>query len=269
MSSSALHISKSNAEKISTGIISVEGLNVWSKNHHILKDVSIEIPKNKITCIIGPSGSGKSTLLRTINRINDVSSDLTHAGSIRFQGINVLDDSTDITRLRSNVGMVFQKPCVFPKSIQANVLFGRQASKKMPQDEELLLTEKLLTQVGLWKETAHRLDDTAYSLSLGQQQRLCIARSLAVEPKVLLMDEPTSSLDPISSKAIEMLCASLKDDLSIVFVTHNIAQAKRIADHLIFLCDGEIIESGSVKQLLTAPKRIETLNYLNNQVCDC
>jgi len=235
----------------------------------ILKDINLNIPKNQITCIIGPSGSGKSTLIRSINRINDDVVGFEKQGEIHFQNASIFKKKIDVPKLRKDIGMVFQKPCVFPKSISANVLYGIQHSKKLSKQQKIQLVEKQLKAASLWEEVSQRLNDRGSSLSIGQQQRLCIARTLAMEPQVILLDEPTSSLDPISSRAIEEMMLELKTKYTIVFVTHNIQQAKRIADRIVFMCEGEIIEQGSAKTILTRAKDPRTRNYLMDEYCDC
>lgn len=249
--------------------VSVNNFNTWFFDSHILSDVSVNFQKNKINCIIGPSGSGKSTLIRCINRINDGIEGFDSKGIIHFENRNIFDKSIDVTNLRKEIGMVFQKPCVFPKSISCNVLFGIQHIKKLSKIKKRQIVEEYLRVVSLWEEVLHRLNDHASSLSIGQQQRLAIARTLAVEPKVILLDEPTSSIDPISTRAIENLMLQLKEKYTIIFVTHNIKQAKRIADYLVFLCDGKIIEQGSKEKLFTCPESDQTKTYLNSEYCKC
>ncbi len=249
--------------------ITVNNFHVWYRDVHILNDVSVAFEKQKINCIIGPSGSGKSTLIRSINRMNDEVEGFASSGSIDFANHIVSGKAVDVTKLRTEIGMVFQKPCVFPKSICENVLFGIQHLKKMSRQERLQIVEDTLKSVSLWKEVSHRLNEKAGSLSIGQQQRLCIARSLAVKPKVILLDEPTSSLDPVATRAIEDLMLNLKQKYTIIFVTHNIQQAKRIADHLIFMCEGQIIEQGGKQKLFTNPEKQQTRAYLNDEYCDC
>lgn len=250
-------------------VLNISDFNVWISDNHILNNIRLTIPKNKITCIIGPSGSGKSTLIRSINRINDDVEKLTVTGKIEFNGLNIYDKKTDIAQLRSEIGMVFQKPCVFPKSISKNVLFGIQHQQKINKIDAFNIVENNLRAVSLWKEVSHRLNDKAVSLSVGQQQRLCIARTLALKPKLILMDEPTSSLDPVSTRSIEKMLLELKKSYSIVFVTHNIQQAKRLADKLLFICDGEIIEQGPAEKLFNNPDNNKTRAYLNDEYCDC
>lgn len=267
--SSSLKILHSKADEQSGSIINTSAFNVWIKDAHILDGINISIPKNRITCIVGPSGSGKSTLVRSLNRINDEISGIKIQGNAHFEGSDIYDENTDTALLRSKIGMVFQKPCVFPKSISENVLFGIQHQKKLTKIEKLEIVEENLKAVSLWKEVSHRLNNPASSLSIGQQQRLCIARTLAVKPQVILMDEPTSSLDPVSGRAVEETILKLKEKYTLVFVTHNIQQAERIADHLVFLCDGKIIEQGPVNKLFQNPESARTKEYLKNEFCDC
>lgn len=249
--------------------LQVESLSVWIEESLILKEVNLDIRKNSINCIVGPSGAGKSTLIRCFNRINDEKNDFHLQGAIYFNDLNIYGSDVNATQLRTQIGMVFQKPAVFPKSIRENVLFGIRHHKKLNRLEKLQIVEKKLKAVSLWQEVSHRLDDSAISLSAGQQQRLCLARTLAVDPQVILLDEPTSALDPISSKAIEDLMLKMKEDYTIVFVTHNIQQASRIADQIIFMCEGEIIESGSREQMFTNPGNEQTRSYLTDNYCDC
>jgi len=266
---SSLKIIHSKADTEPEAILKTSGFNVWINDAHILNDINITIPKNKITCIVGPSGSGKSTLVRSFNRINDDIAGIKNIGKVQFNNNDILNPETDTALLRSKIGMVFQKPCVFPKSIAANVLFGIQYQRKLSEIERLEIVEENLKAVSLWKEVSHRLNNPASSLSLGQQQRLCIARTLAVKPEVILMDEPTSSLDPVSGRAVEETILKLKEKYTLVFVTHNIQQAERIADHLVFLCDAKIIEQGPVNKLFQNPENSRTKDYLNNEFCDC
>ncbi|RMF69846.1 MAG: phosphate ABC transporter ATP-binding protein, partial [Calditrichaeota bacterium] len=235
----------------------------------VLREIELTLREFQVNCIVGPSGSGKSTLIRSINRMNDEVEGYVCKGAIRVNGRNILSRSENVARLRTEVGMVFQKPCVFPKSIAENVLFGLQHLRKLSKHERLEVVEENLKAASLWREVRHRLNDPASSLSMGQQQRLCIARTLAVKPKIILLDEPTSSLDPVSTRAIESLMLELKKNYTIVFVTHNIQQARRIADYLIFLCNGQIIEQGPKERLFLHPEKEQTRKYLNEEYCDC
>lgn len=252
-----------------TEAISLRNLDAWFADSHVLRHINLDFRKNQINCIIGPSGSGKSTLIRSINRINDDTGNYHATGEIIWQQGNILASDVDLANLRTQIGMVFQKPCVFPKSIAENVLFGIQHLKTLSRQEKAEILEENLKAAALWKEISHRLDDMAGFLSLGQQQRLCIARTLAVKPKVIMLDEPTSSLDPAATRAIEDLLLALKEHYTIIFVTHNIQQARRIADQLIFICNGEIIESGTKERLFSSPEKELTQKYLNEEYCDC
>ncbi len=249
--------------------IQVRNLNVWFGDRHILRDVHADFLAHRINGIIGPSGSGKSTLVRCLNRMNDEVEGFTAKGTITLDGRNILAPGVDAAQLRQAVGMVFQKPCVFPRSIAENVLFGVQNRRKLSRTERSARVEETLRAVALWNEVQHRLLDPAASLSLGQQQRLCLARTLAIKPRVILLDEPTSSLDPVSARAIEDLMLALKERYTLVFVTHNIQQARRVADHLVFLCNGRVIEQGPKEQLFQHPQREATRKYLNEEYCDC
>ncbi len=250
-------------------ILDISDFNVSINKTRILKNINLQIPKNQITCIIGPSGGGKSTLIRSINRINDDVVGYEQQGDIRFQNDSIFKRNLDVADLRKQIGMVFQKPCVFPKSISENVLFGIQHSIKLSKIEKAEIVEKQLKAAALWNEVSQRLEQKGSSLSIGQQQRLCIARTLAMEPQVILLDEPTSSLDPVSTRAIEEMMLKLKKTYTIVFVTHNIQQAKRIADRIVFMCDGEIIEQGTANEIFTKSQNPKTRSYLIDEYCDC
>ncbi|MFT6850814.1 MAG: phosphate transport system ATP-binding protein [Sphingobacteriales bacterium] len=250
-------------------IIDVKNFKVFFNDLQVLKNINLSFPQNSITCIIGPSGGGKSTLLRSLNRINDEVEGFSCQGELILENENVYDKKHKPEDLRAKVGMVFQRPCVFPKSIAENVLFGLSFQKKLSRQERAIIVEESLRAVGLWSETSHRLKSSATSLSIGQQQRLCIARTITVKPKVLLLDEPTSSLDPVSALAIEKLMLELKKEYSIIFVTHNIQQASRIADNIVFLCDGKVIEAGPKSQMFENPSNEKTRSYLNSEFCDC
>ena len=239
-------------------------LNVYINGAQILKDVNVSIPKNKITCIIGPSGCGKSTLLRTFNRLNDHVEGLKMKGEVNLGDSNILAaDSSKLSELRRNIGLVPQRPCPLPMSIYGNVAYGCRIHGIRNRKKLDSIVEHYLRAVGLWEEVKDRLKSPAAKLSGGQQQRLCLARSLAVEPSYLLADESTSALDPISSKKVEQLFTELKKDYSIVMVTHTLRQALRIADHIIFMYLGEVIEEGSAEEVFKHPKHELTKKYLN------
>ncbi len=244
-------------------------LNVWFNDSHVLKDIKTNFEQNSITGIIGPSGSGKSTLIRSLNRINDEMEGFRYTGEIRFNNINIYSKDLAVHDIRKQIGMIFQKPCIFPKSIFENVLFGIRHLTKLTKDLAHDIVEENLKAVSLWKEVSGRLHNKAITLSLGQQQRLCIARALAIKPEVILMDEPTSALDPVSTLAIEDLIKKLKKKYTIVFVTHNIEQAKRISDNIIFICEGKIIEQGSNEKIFSNPCQQQTKDYLERNICEC
>ena len=248
--------------------VSFHNFGAWFDNNCILSNISINVPHRSVTCIVGPSGSGKSTLLRSLNRINEDTPGFSTRGEMRVAGKSIESDFPDITDLRRHVCMVFQRPCVFPCSIAENVLFGVR-DKKLSQEDKKELIEETLRAASLWPEVHNRLDDSAMSLSLGQQQRLCIARTLAVKPDVILLDEPTASVDPVSARSIEESIKALADRHTVIMVTHDLRQTRRVANHVVFLCDGELIESGDVKHMFSAEASSKTNAYLNEEFCDC
>jgi phosphate transport system ATP-binding protein len=233
--------------------------------NHALKNVSLEIMENRITALIGPSGCGKSTFIRTINRMYEHVMDTKIKGTIHLDKENVLGPEYDVTELRKKVGMVFQKPNPFPKTIYENVIYGPRKHGLKSKSQLDLIVEKSLRKAALWYEVKDRLHTSALSLSGGQQQRLCIARCLAVEPEVLLMDEPTSALDPIATLKIEELFQSLRNEYTIVIVTHSMQQAARISDNTAFFLNGEIIESGKTDDLFTKPNDSRTEDYITGR----
>ena len=246
-------------------VISVKKLCLWYGSHQALKDISIEIPKNSITALIGPSGCGKSTFLKTLNRMNDLVADVKISGSVKYNGTDIFDPSTDVNELRRQIGMVFQKPNPFPMSIYDNVAYGPRTHgirNKVKLDD---IVERSLIDAAIWDEVKDRLKKNALGLSGGQQQRLCIARALAVEPEVLLMDEPTSALDPISTSKIEELAMQLKDKYTIVIVTHNMQQAVRISDNTAFFLLGELIEYGGTEHIFSQPEDKRTEDYITGR----
>jgi phosphate transport system ATP-binding protein len=242
--------------------IRTSNLNLHFGDNHVLKDVNMEIEEKKVTAIIGPSGCGKSTLLRTFNRMNDYVDKLKISGTIMIGDKDIYQDKIDLSRLRAKVGMVFQKPNPFPKTIFKNVAFGLEIQGKHSKCEIFSIVEESLRAAWLWDEVKDRLHSPAMSLSGGQQQRLCIARALANCPEVILLDEPTSALDPQSTTKIEELCLALKDRVSILIVTHNIAQAGRISDYTAFMYLGELVEFGETEKVFTVPKDKRTEAYL-------
>lgn len=250
-------------------IVTIRSLHIWFGKAHIIKNIHTHFLSKQINGIVGPSGSGKSTLIRSINRMNDEVTGHVREGAVYVNNRDIYTADQNVVSLRTEVGMVFQKPSIFPMSIADNVLFGIRHHRKLSKHEQLQTVEDNLKAVSLWHEVRHRLDDRAGSLSIGQQQRLCIARTLAVKPSVILLDEPTSSLDPVSARAIEDLMVELKQNYTIILVTHNIQQANRIADQLTFLCDGQLIEQGSKERLFSNPQNEQTQKYLNEEFCDC
>ena len=231
----------------------------------VLEDLDLLIPEKKVVGIVGSSGSGKTTLLRTICRMNDRVTGFHVQGRIQVGGNDIYEKGMDVYHLRRKVGMVFQSPCVFPKSIFENVIFALKRLRPQLKKEFVPIAEKAFKEVFLWDEVKDRLHKPASILSLGQQQRLAIARSLVIQPEILLMDEPTSSLDPKSSEAIEELISSLKTRHTIALVTHNLSQARRIADDLIFLHQGRIWDSGCTTEMFENPTRPETLDFLTRR----
>ncbi len=241
----------------------VHGLNVYIKDHHILKNVDLELPAKKITCIIGPSGCGKTTLLKTMNRLTDSVEGIRIEGRIILGKEDIVSANNDITDLRRRIGLVSQKPCPLPMSIAENIAYGCRIHGITDKRKLRMVVQYYLEAAGLWDEVKDRLKSPASRLSIGQQQRLCLARSLAVEPQFILADEATSSLDPISSNNVEELFVRLKRDYSIIMVTHTLRQARRIADHVVFMYLGEVIESGPAEQLFNDPQHELTKRYLS------
>ena len=246
-------------------ILSVQDLCLWYGSHQALKDINIEIPEKSITALIGPSGCGKSTFLKTIDRMNDLIPDVKITGSIKYKGEDIFEPSVDVSELRRQVGMVFQKPNPFPMSIYDNIAYGPRTHGVKSRAKLDEIVEQSLRGAAIWDEVKDRLKKNALGLSGGQQQRLCIARALAVEPEVLLMDEPTSALDPISTSKIEELAMELKDRYTIVIVTHNMQQAVRISDHTAFFLLGELVEYGETEKLFSQPWDKRTEDYITGR----
>ena len=246
-------------------ILSVKDLNLWYGEHQALKNISLDIPEKSITALIGPSGCGKSTFLKTLNRMNDLVPGVRITGSVQYRGEDIYAPTTDVSELRRQVGMVFQKPNPFPMSIYDNVAYGPRThgiTSKAKLDD---IVERSLRGAAIWDEVKDRLKKNALGLSGGQQQRLCIARALAVEPEVLLMDEPTSALDPISTSKIEDLAVQLKEKYTIVIVTHNMQQAVRISDNTAFFLLGDLVEFGSTEQIFSNPHDKRTEDYITGR----
>ena len=247
--------------------LSVEHLNLSIDDRPILKNIDLVFPENKITCIVGPSGCGKSTLLKTLNRLIDNVDNVKVDGKIMIGDKNIIGAGySDLIELRRRIGLVPQRPCPLPMSIFDNVAYGCRIHGMHPKKKELAdVVEHYLTEVGLWEEVKDRLQSSAMRLSIGQQQRLCIARALAVEPEVILMDEPTSALDPISTSKIEELAMDLKDRYTIIIVTHNMQQAARISDKTAFFLLGEMVEFDKTETLFSVPKDKRTEDYITGR----
>ena len=248
-----------------SNIITVKDMCLWYGDHQALKNVNIEIPQKSITAFIGPSGCGKSTFLKTLNRMNDLIPGVKITGDIRYEGTDIFSKEVDVNNLRKEIGMVFQKPNPFPMSIYDNIAYGPRThgiTNKVQLDE---IVERALRDAAIWDEAKDRLKKNALGMSGGQQQRLCIARALAVQPKILLMDEPTSALDPISTSRIEELVMELKETYTIVMVTHNMQQAVRVSDHTAFFLLGELVEFGKTDDIFSQPKDQRTEDYITGR----
>ena len=244
--------------------ISVKDLNLYYGDFHALKDINMEIPENQITAFIGPSGCGKSTFLKTLNRMNDLVEDCKITGDVKLGDENIYGD-IDVNHLRKRVGMVFQSPNPFPMSIYDNIAYGPRTHGIKSKSQLDAIVEKSLKQAAIWEELKDRLKKSALGLSGGQQQRLCIARALAVEPEVILMDEPTSALDPISTSRIEDLAIELKNQYTIIMVTHNMQQATRISDKTAFFLLGQTVEFNDTEKLFSVPQDQRTENYITGR----
>ncbi len=242
--------------------IVVDHLDVTIQNNRILKDVSVEIPDRKITCIIGPSGCGKSTLLKSLNRLLDYNEDVKISGQVLMDGETLYAPGVEITHIRRKMGLLSQRPCPLPMSIYNNIAYGCRIHGIRNRKKLNMIVRYYLESVGLWEEVKDRLHTPAARMSIGQQQRLCLARGLAVEPQFILADEATSALDPISSKTIEDLFLKLREEYAVVLVTHTLRQARRIADYVIFMYMGEIIEAGPAEQIFNNPQQELTQKYL-------
>jgi phosphate transport system ATP-binding protein len=259
-------------------VLSVEDLNVWYGDEHAIKDISMDIPEESVTALIGPSGCGKSTFLRCLNRMNDRIKEAEVEGTVEFNGENIYDDNANLVELRKRIGMVFQHPNPFPKSIRENISYGPRkhgdinrglVARLLGRDDkeaEDELVEECLRDAALWEEVSDRLEDNALGLSGGQQQRLCIARCLAVDPEIILMDEPASALDPIATAKIEDLIEELATEYTVVIVTHNMQQAARISDQTaVFLTGGELVEYGDTEQVFENPQSQRVEDYITGK----
>ena len=250
---------------IAMNIICAKKLCLYYGDFQALKDIDLDVPVREITALIGPSGCGKSTFLRTLNRMNDLIQGVKITGAVTYHGEDIYAGQTDVTALRKSIGMVFQKPNPFPMSIYDNVAYGPKLHDNLSKADLNDLVERSLRGAALWDEVKDRLKKSALSLSGGQQQRLCIARALSVSPDVLLMDEPTSALDPASTMKIEELMGQLKQDYTVVIVTHNMQQAARISDRTAFFLTGDLVESGKTDDIFTMPKDKRTEDYITGR----
>jgi phosphate transport system ATP-binding protein len=254
-----------NIETVPDPKIMIRNLNFHYGTYRALKDINLNIPEKMVTAFIGPSGCGKSTLLRTLNRMYQLYPKQKATGEILLDGVNILDSKQDLNMLRAKIGMVFQKPTPFPMSILDNIAFGVKLYENLSKHEMEARVEWALRKAALWNEVKDILKQNGTSLSGGQQQRLCIARAIAVKPQVLLLDEPTSALDPISTAHIEKLIDELKEDFTIVIVTHNMQQAARISDYTAYMYLGDLVELGETSAVFTNPKRKETEDYITGR----
>ena len=243
----------------------ISNLNLWYGAHHALHDINIDIPANQVTALIGPSGCGKSTFLKTLNRMQDLVENVRIEGQVLFNGQDIYGSKVDVTALRKNVGMVFQKPNPFPMSIYENVAYGPKVHGIRNKEQLDAIVEESLRGAALWNEVKDRLKKSALGLSGGQQQRLCIARALAVKPQVLLLDESTSALDPISTGQVEELVGELKEKYTVIMVTHNKQQAVRVSDHAAFFLLGDLVEFAPTGQLFNYPQDKRTADYVSGR----
>ncbi len=246
-------------------ILTTRGLNLYYGDSQALIDVSISVPRNRVTALIGPSGCGKSTLLRCFNRMNDLVDNVKITGEILFEGKNITGSDTDVVELRKKIGMVFQKPNPFPSSVYDNIAYGPRIHGMRDRKTLDGIVESSLKKAALWGEVKDRLHDSAMGLSGGQQQRLCIARTLAVEPEIILMDEPCSALDPIATSKIEDLIDELKKNYTVIIVTHNMQQAARVSDYTGFMYLGKMIEFDETSQIFESPQEEMTNNYITGR----
>jgi len=255
-----------NTAKISIGEkIHARDLNVWFGDNHVIKNVTVGLKPNAVTAVMGPSGCGKTTFIRAINRLNELTESSRTTGEVYIDGENIYSKEIDVFRLRRRVGMVFQKPNPFPKSIFDNIAFGPRIHKIADGEALQKIVEGSLKEAALWNEVKDRLKDSAFDLSGGQQQRLCIARALAVNPDIILMDEPCSALDPAATTKIETLMRKLAEKYTVIIVTHNMQQAARVSDFTVFLYLGELVEYGSTKSVFENPKSEMTEKYITGE----
>jgi phosphate transport system ATP-binding protein len=253
--------------KTSNYQIETKNLNVYYHNNNALKNINIKIPAKQITAVIGPSGCGKTTLLKSFSRLLEIQEDVKILGEILVDGENILDrKASEVPDIRKKMGLLSQKPYPLPMSIYENVAYGLKIHNNVSEDKIDETIEGCLREAGLWDEVKHRLDDPATQLSVGQQQRLCLARAIAVKPEVLLCDEPTSALDPTAAQQIEKLLLKLKQEYTVVLVTHTLRQAKRLADYVVFLYFGEVVEQGPANEVFNNPKDPRTKAYMEGDI---
>jgi phosphate transport system ATP-binding protein len=250
----------------STPHISVRNLDIHIGKDHILKNINLDIPKNKLTSVIGPSGCGKSTLLRTLNRLLERTEGVAIHGEVLLNGENIYGNNADVTQIRQKMGLLSQRPFPLPMSIFENIVYGPKLHNYIRKKTQKEMVERFLKATHLWEEVKDRLHSPASGLSIGQQQRLCLARGLAVNPEIILGDEPTSALDPISSQRVEELFMQLKNEYTIVLVTHILRQAKRISDYVVFMYLGEVIEYGPAEEIFLNPKMDLTKEYMKGGI---
>ena len=246
-------------------VIKAVGLTLGFGKATILSDISLDVQRGVVTALLGPTGSGKTTLLRTLNRMNDKVTGYRHSGDVLLDGHSIWNPGVDAMSLRRKVGMLFQRPNPFPMSIMDNVVAGVRAHRMASRAQLKSVAEKRLTEVGLWDAVSTRLKDSPFRLSGGQQQLLCLARALAIDPEVLLLDEPTSSIDPVATESIEALIRTLIPRLTVVIVTHNLAQARRVSDRTVFLNKGRLVEHGDTRQIFENPAEEETAHYVTGR----
>lgn len=246
-------------------IIETKDLKLWYGDHQVLKGITMDIPEHQITALIGPSGCGKSTFLKTLNRMNDLVENVRITGEVKYDGKDIFSSNANVNELRKEIGMVFQKPNPFPKTIHENITYGPKLHGQKDKKKLEEIVERTLREVGLWEEVKDRLHKSALGLSGGQQQRLCIARCLSVEPEVILMDEPTSALDPVATTKIEALVQDLASKYTIVIVTHNMQQAARISNRTAFFLTGEILEIDDTEKIFTNPSNPKTEEYITGR----
>ena len=247
-------------------IVKLQNLYVGFGEQEILHGVSVDFPAQRISTILGPTGCGKTTLLRTLNRLNELVPNFHLQGRVELDGLDIYKDMRDVRDVHRRIGMLFQRPNPFPQSIEENIAIGLRAHRIVARQEIHLEVERQLREVGLWEAVKDKLDESPFGLSGGQQQLLCLARTLAVHPEVILLDEPTSSLDPISTQRVEDLLTALKQRVTIIMVTHNMQQAARVSDYVIFLYEGEVVETNSVKELFINPKNRITEDYITGRM---